>query len=103
MRNEHKYIVAYVVIRVEEGPLDQPARIHEHESNDEIVPAPGPSNVKIKEIVMSAEEARNEVRRLNQLNAEKGCTYYWQSTHLFIEGGSHGSGERLVGENKEGA
>ncbi len=25
------------------------------------------------------------------LNGDKDCVYYWQSTHLFIDGGSHGA------------
>lgn len=35
-------------------------------------PAPGPGHVKVKEIVLTAEEARREVIRLNALNADKG-------------------------------
>lgn len=53
--------------------------------------APGPSlepsqAVTIKEIVDTAEEAAAEVERLTQLNAEKGCEYYWQSAKYYPEG-----------------
>jgi hypothetical protein len=61
------------------------------------VPTAGPANVIVKEVVMTAEEARREVIRLNALNAQGGCRYYWQATHVFIDGGSHGSrGRELV-------
>jgi hypothetical protein len=55
------------------------------------MPAPGPGNVTVKEIVFDADEARNEVIRLNNLNKDKNCRYYWQTTHVFLDGGSHGS------------
>jgi hypothetical protein len=59
-------------------------------------PTAGPANVTVKQIVMTAQEARDEVVRLNQLNAAKGCKYYWQATHLFLNGGSHGSKGRTT-------
>jgi hypothetical protein len=54
----------------------------------------GPVEITIKEIVMSEEEARAEVNRLNDLNVPKGCRYYWQQTRLFSKGGSFGTEER---------
>ena len=51
----------------------------------------GGSSVTVKEIVCSREEAEREVRRLNDLNAENGCRYYWQGTHLCADGESFGS------------
>jgi hypothetical protein len=54
----------------------------------------GPVEITIKEIVMSEDEARAEVERLNALNAPKGCRYYWQQTRLFSRGGSFGAEER---------
>ncbi len=81
-----QYITAYAVIRVD-GTADSDARIKEYQG----VLMAGPSHVSVKEIVMSADEARSEVVRLTALNEGKGCAYYWQATHLFLEGGSHGS------------
>jgi hypothetical protein len=38
--------------------------------------------VVVKKIVRSQEEAEREVARLNQLNAGKGCEYFYQVTRL---------------------
>jgi hypothetical protein len=54
----------------------------------------GPVEISVKEIVMSEDEARAEVERLNALNAPTGCHYYWQQTRLFSTGGSFGAEER---------
>jgi len=54
----------------------------------------GPVDITIKEIVLTEDEARAEVERLNALNAPKGCRYYWQQTRLFSRGGSFGSEAR---------
>jgi hypothetical protein len=53
--------------------------------------------------VTTAEEARREVIRLNALNAGKGCVYFWQATHIFLDGGSHGSAERAAPESQRQA
>lgn len=66
-----------------------------------MLPTAGPTNVTVKEIVMTAEEAQREVMRLNRLNASKGCWYYWQATHIFLDGTSHGSASR-AGEETDG-
>lgn len=79
------YIKAYAVLRVDHYLA--PAAPWEYKG----VLAAGPGNVKVKEVLMDAEEARREVVRLNQLNAEKDCTYYWQSCRLYLDGGSDGS------------
>lgn len=47
--------------------------------------------VTIKEVVWSEDLAEAEVTRLNELNAEKGCIYFWQMTRLFPPGTSAGS------------
>jgi hypothetical protein len=47
--------------------------------------------VTVKEIVSSLELAEAEVARLNALNAEKGCRYFWQATRLFAPGTAAGS------------
>jgi hypothetical protein len=41
--------------------------------------------VTVTEIVASAEIAEQEVERLNQLNADKGSVYRWQTTR-FVRG-----------------
>ena len=38
--------------------------------------------VTVKEIVATGEAAEAEVERLNNLNAEKGCRYFWQQTRF---------------------
>lgn len=38
--------------------------------------------VRVKNIQRSAESAEEEVRRLNQINADKDCVYFWQETRL---------------------
>ncbi len=91
MGSRTRYVAGYAVIRIDDGPLDHPSSVHEFMLDGVAVPAPGPSNVCVKEVVATAEEARREVIRLNTLNVGKNCQYYWQATHIFPEGGSHGS------------
>ncbi len=55
-------------------------RVDEFQSN-----APWNNRITVKEIVTTEEEARHEVERLNGLNQEKGCVYFWQVTRL-VEG-----------------
>lgn len=98
MATPNDYIQAYAVLRVDGETADSDARVAEWEIDGEIQPTAGPANVTVKQIVMSAQEARNEVVRLNQLNAAKGCKYYWQATHVFLNGGSHGSQGRTTEE-----
>jgi hypothetical protein len=91
MSEKPRYLQGYAVIRIDDGPLDDMGRVRESIIDGTEVPAPGPARVSIKEVVMTVEEARREVVRLNALKAGKGCTYYWQTTHIFFDGGSHGS------------
>ena len=44
--------------------------------------APDRNLVTVKKVVRSREEAEREVHRLNQLNADKGCQYFYQITRL---------------------
>lgn len=37
----------------------------------------------ITKVLMTAADAEAEVQRLNQVNADKECRYYWQETRLF--------------------
>jgi hypothetical protein len=85
------YLPGYAVIRIDDGPLDSPSRVTEYTVDGASLPAAGPSNVTVKEVVTTADEARREVIRLNALNAGKGCRYFWQATHIFLDGRSHGS------------
>ena len=91
MMTPNDYIQAYAVIRVDGETIDSDARVSEWEIDGKIQPTSGPANVTVKQIVMTSQEARDEVIRLNQLNASKGCKYFWQATHLFLNGGSHGN------------
>jgi hypothetical protein len=45
----------------------------------------------VKEIVRTEEDAESEVKRLNEVNADKDCTYFWQTTRLFPPGTSAGN------------
>lgn len=38
--------------------------------------------VTVKKIVFDIEYAEQEVKRLNNLNGDKGCIYFWQTTRL---------------------
>ena len=45
----------------------------------------------VKEIVGTRAIAESEVKRLNEVNADKDCTYFWQTTRLFPRGSSAGN------------
>jgi hypothetical protein len=101
MDGNPRYLAGYAVIRIDDGPLDHPSRVRELVIDGVPLPAAGPSNVSVKEVVTTAEEARREVIRLNAINAGKGCRYFWQATHIFLDGGSHGSPGRASSERQE--
>jgi hypothetical protein len=42
--------------------------------------------VKLKEALPSMEAAEAEVTRLNQLNGDKDCSYFWQSVRYYPDG-----------------
>ena len=67
----------YAVIRVDEFK-DVPNVPDEH-------------RITVKEIVYDLEFAKAEVERLNHLNADKSCKYFWQTTRLLPEGTSAGT------------
>ena len=81
MSQRTAWVSAYAIIRVDYDASSSP------DGDDDL----GPSNVVVKEIVMSDTDARAEVKRLNHLNADKDCRYFWQGTHLFQGGGSFGA------------
>lgn len=39
-------------------------------------------SMTVKMVVWTLEEAEAEVKRLNELNGDKGCLYYWQYTRV---------------------
>jgi len=45
----------------------------------------------VKEIVRTQDVAEAEVKRLNEVNADKDCNYFWQTTRLFPPGTSAGN------------
>ena len=97
------YLTAYAVLRVDDGPVDDPSRVKEWTVDGVPFLTAGPSNVTVKEIVTSVEEAQREVARLARLNADKGCRYFWQPTHVFPDGGSHGSAGHADNESQKPA
>jgi hypothetical protein len=42
--------------------------------------------VTVKEVVPTLDEAEAEVKRLNLLNSDKDCRYFWQATRYFPDG-----------------
>lgn len=103
MDGKPHYLTGYAVLRIDDGPIDHPSSVREFMLDGVAMPAPGPANVSVKEVVTTAEEARREVVRLNTLHAGKGCHYFWQATHIFLEGGSHGSAVLNAAESQRQA
>jgi hypothetical protein len=61
-----KYDHAFVVVRVDEFLEDSPIEV----------------KVSLVKALWSQEDAEVEVKRLNELNADKGCYYYWQVVRI---------------------
>lgn len=80
------YEVAYAIVRVDLYLLLAEECVFQPEEVDRWGHV-----IRIKEVVTTLEEAEREVQRLNKLNADKECHYFWQYTHLFRDGASHGS------------
>ena len=59
MSDRANYGTGYAAIRVD-GPVDHPSRIPEYERDGAVLPTAGPSHVTVKEVVMTAEEARRK-------------------------------------------
>ena len=38
----------------------------------------------VKKIVRTQDLAESEVKRLNEVNADKDCSYFWQTTRMFL-------------------
>lgn len=81
------WVQAYVVVRVDQ--LSGARGVDEESTGPAI--AIGGYSITVKEVVLSLDEATHEVDRLNALNADEECSYYWQGTRLFLDGGSFGS------------
>jgi len=78
---------AYVVVRVDQVPG---VKGMDEEAAGPAIEIDGYS-ITVKEVVLSLDEATREVERLSVLNAGKDCSYHWQGTRLFTDGGSFGS------------
>jgi hypothetical protein len=63
-----KYDHVYAIIRLDEAALSGAM--------------PDRNLVVVKKVVRSKEEAEREVHRLNRLNADKKCQYFYQITRL---------------------
>ena len=57
----------YAIVRIDEFQSDDVSPEHK---------------ITVKRIVWSQEVAEAEVERLNSLNQEKGCRYFWQYTRV---------------------
>ncbi len=77
-KDGHKPV--YAVMRVD---FDMPSTSDSRDSSN-----PGirfdKYSVTVKEIVTTNDEAQPEVERLNELNANKGCRYYWEGQGTFL-------------------
>jgi len=82
-----KWKTVYAVVRRDWFPG------HECDPDDSSPPQiyGGEYSYTVKEIVLTAELAQREVSRLNELKKDKNQRYFWEGTHFFPEGGSHGS------------
>ena len=69
---------AFAIVRVE-GSL----------FSDEMVPVG--NRITVKRILWNLDVAEKEVRRLNELNGDKGCVYFWQATRVDVVGPEEGS------------
>ena len=87
MTAKTKHETVFAVVRRDHHPG------HEHDPDSSSPPliCGGEYWYTVKEVVLSAEEAQREVDRLNLLNKDKNCRYFWEGTHFFPHGGSHGS------------
>jgi hypothetical protein len=46
------------------------------------------ASITVKDVLPTMEQAVNEVKRLNKLQAGKECHYFWQTTHWYPQGRS---------------
>ena len=50
------------------------------------------SAISVVAVVPTLDVARSDVRRLQQVNAGKGCTYFWTPTRYYPDGRGVGQG-----------
>lgn len=88
MAEDYEQSYVYVVYRIDHSQLeilskqtveapDRESRWREH---------PWDLLVKIKEVFTNPEHAEQEVARLNELNKDKGCHYFWQGARYYPAG-----------------
>jgi hypothetical protein len=97
MSRKKEYEAVYVIVRIDyfgsesiKPDITNPFPNKEIQNEGPNISFNGYS-VTLKEIVTSVELAENEVRRLNEINSDKSCKYFWQSSRLFPENKSFGS------------
>jgi hypothetical protein len=71
MNEAREWIEAYAVVRYDHYLADDAA---------------SEAKVAVKEILPTREEAEREVERLNELDAGRGSTYFWQYTRYYPQG-----------------
>jgi hypothetical protein len=76
-----KPIHLYAVIRID---FEVPRA--EGEAAQAATSGPFYFDVTVKEVLPTADQAVNEVRRLNDLNQDKRCVYIWQVTRYYPDG-----------------
>lgn len=86
---EHSYV--YVVYRVDAFQLENVLeRLENYQAAEQASRWRGDDPwdvlIKIKEVFHDADQAEEEVRRLNELNGEKNCRYFWQGARIYPEG-----------------
>jgi hypothetical protein len=62
----------------------------------------GEHEITVKAVVRSISQARSEVARLNALNSDKGCRYFWQMSRLLPEGRPLDSGASAAPRGRDG-
>lgn len=87
MTRHGKSVEAYAIVRRDHFPG------HELDPDSSSPPQPcgGEYSYTVKEVVTNLRVAEREVERLNTLARGKpNIRYFWEHTHLFLDGGSFG-------------
>jgi hypothetical protein len=87
MTAKTKWKTVYAVVRRDWHP----GHVFDPDSSSPPQICGGEYSYAVKEVVLTAELAQQEVDRLNLINTDKNCRYFWEGTHFFPDGGSHGS------------
>lgn len=71
-------------------------RLEGHEYDPDAVSPPaiagGEYSYTVVQVVLTEDVALREVERLNRIADDAESRYFWQSTHLFLDGGSRSEG-----------